>query len=89
MLCVSAVCPPVEKWESCSEKCSDLCESYAISTGLCNTDNPCVPMCRNPDTKPVCAPGELLKDKYTCVRKDMCPCLKPDGTIVQVRVQFG
>ena len=57
-----------------------------MSTGLCNSDNPCVPMCRDPATKPVCGAGELLKDKNTCVKKEMCPCIKPDGTIAQVQV---
>ncbi|WAR09835.1 CRAM-like protein [Mya arenaria] len=79
----TAVCPPGEVWESCAHNCSDLCEGYAQSTGLCNSENPCVPMCRNPVTKHKCAPGELLKDKDTCVAKQMCPCIKPDGSVAQ------
>ena len=55
-----------------------------MTTGMCSGDNPCVPMCITPATKPVCGAGELLKDKNTCVKQDMCPCLKPDGTVAQV-----
>ncbi|WAR09825.1 MFGM-like protein [Mya arenaria] len=79
----TVVCPPGEVWESCAQNCSDLCESYAQSTGLCNSENPCVPMCRNPIVKHKCALGELLKDKNTCVAKQMCPCIKPDGSVAQ------
>lgn len=85
-LIITAVCPPGEIWEPCATKCEYLCEGYAATTGLCkNNDNPCVPMCVNPLSRPVCGSNELLKDKSTCVKKEMCPCLKPDGTIAQVR----
>ncbi|KAL4222951.1 Mucin-5B [Mactra antiquata] len=80
----TAVCPPGEIWEPCATKCNYLCQGYAAITGLCdNNDNPCVPMCVNPQSRPTCSAGELLKDKSTCVKKEMCPCLKPDGTIAQ------
>ena len=78
------MCPPGEKWEPCAFKCDKLCEGYAVTTGMCSGDNPCVPMCHNPAIKPVCGPEELLKDKNTCVKRDMCPCVKPDGTVAQV-----
>ena len=79
-----AVCPPGQRWEPCAFKCDKLCEGFAMTTGMCRGDNPCVPMCITPATKPVCGVGELLKDKNTCVKQDMCPCLKPDGTVAQV-----
>ena len=45
-------------------------------------------MCRKTDTNKGCPAGELLKDKNTCVKKEMCPCLKPDGTVAQVCFKF-
>lgn len=79
-----AVCPPGEIWEPCAYKCQDMCEGFAETTGMCGGVNPCVPTCHNPAIRPTCGQGELLKDKNTCVKTDMCPCLKKDGTIAQV-----
>ena len=62
-----------------------MCEGYAARTGMCGGDNPCVPTCLYPTQKQICGPGELLRDKNTCVKIDMCPCLKPDGTVAQVQ----
>ena len=63
-----------------------MCEGYAARTGMCGGDNPCVPTCLNPTQKQICGPGELLRDKHTCVKIDMCPCLKPDGSVAQVHI---
>ncbi|XP_052248669.1 mucin-5AC-like isoform X9 [Dreissena polymorpha] len=79
---ITAVCPPGQVWEACAYKCGDFCEGFAQTTGLCsNADNQCVPMCRIPTQATTCQPGELLRDKYTCVQQQQCPCVKPDGTV--------
>ncbi|KAK3611484.1 hypothetical protein CHS0354_039096 [Potamilus streckersoni] len=79
---ITAVCPPGETWNSCAYNCDEMCDGFAQRTGMCEGDNKCVPTCK-PEGVSACSPGLLLKDKRTCVKESMCPCLKQDGTVAQ------
>ncbi|KAL3831915.1 hypothetical protein ACJMK2_023609 [Sinanodonta woodiana] len=79
---ITAVCPPGETWNACAYNCDEMCDGFAQRTGMCEGDNKCVPTCK-PEGMSACSPGLLLKDKVTCVKESMCPCLKQDGTVAQ------
>ncbi|KAK3611486.1 hypothetical protein CHS0354_039099 [Potamilus streckersoni] len=79
---MTAVCPPGESWNVCAYNCDEMCDGFAQRTGMCEGDNKCVPTCK-PEGILACSPGLLLKDKRTCVKESMCPCLKQDGTVAQ------
>uniref|UniRef100_A0A2C9K961 F5/8 type C domain-containing protein n=1 Tax=Biomphalaria glabrata TaxID=6526 RepID=A0A2C9K961_BIOGL len=79
-------CPPGEEWQVCAFKCDEVCGYVAHSSGACNgilnpADN-CIPGCRPPPElqRVVCKPEERFINSTTCVPKEMCSCLKPDGT---------
>ncbi|XP_067650638.1 mucin-5AC-like [Haliotis asinina] len=80
----TAVCPPGEMWNACAHTCDQLCN--AVSGDICDGTNPqqCVPGCKDETiTVPKCADGERLNYNGQCVKAELCPCKKPDGTFAQ------
>ncbi|XP_048245023.1 mucin-5AC-like isoform X2 [Haliotis rufescens] len=80
----TAVCPPGEMWNACAHTCDQLCN--AVSGDICDGTNPqqCVPGCKDETiTVPKCADGERLNYNGQCLKAELCPCKKPDGTIAK------
>ena len=76
-------CPPGKVYDTCSYTCDQACDFLRMSTLKCTEGN-CVPGCRDVTAQVECGPGEKKVDADTCVPTNMCPCLKPDGTVAQV-----
>lgn len=60
--------------------------SSGTCTGTLTSEDQCVPGCRTPPDVPrtSCQANERLIDSNTCVAKEMCTCLKHDGTLAKV-----
>ena len=85
-----SMCGPGETYEPCSYMCEEACDSLRQSSPPCDGGaNVCVPGCRHNHARAVCSPGEKWVDVNTCVPANMCPCLKPDGTVAKVRNGLG
>ncbi|XP_035826998.1 hemocytin isoform X2 [Aplysia californica] len=82
-------CPPGEEWQSCAFNCEEVCDFMGRSSGACQgiltQEDNCIPGCRPPPELPrtQCGLNERLIEPGVCVPKEMCTCLKPDGTVAK------
>ncbi|XP_022252614.1 hemocytin-like [Limulus polyphemus] len=78
-------CPLTQVYDDCGYRCNQTCQSFfklLVNEQKCALGTPsdlCIPGCRPTVT---CSAPYVWRDYTTCVRKEECTCVLPDGTIL-------
>ncbi|XP_076328320.1 mucin-5B-like isoform X2 [Tachypleus tridentatus] len=78
-------CPLTQVYDDCGYRCNQTCQSFfnlLVKEQKCVLGTPsdlCIPGCRPTKT---CSAPYVWRDYSTCVRKEECTCVLPDGTIL-------